>query len=109
MRSPSTAKPWGWVFRQAASPSEQSECWKNQFVEPAGLILSGGIREADVVDGDEPVEGAGASSAFVHSGSSPPRGGRDKRKRAADDDDQGWPMDSNRKGDVLQTGACEGP
>ena len=69
------------------APSEQTDFWENQFVEPAGLLLSGGIRESDVVDGDEPVEVAGASSFGGSSGLSPPRGGRDKRRRAVDDDD----------------------
>ena len=53
--------PWGWVFRQAISPAEQAGFWKDEFVEPMGLILSGAIRESNVVDGDEPIE-AGSSS-----------------------------------------------
>ena len=71
---PFNRMPWDWAFRQAVSPAEQADWWKNEFVEPAGLLLSGAIKESDVVDGDEPIESSSRGPPVATL--SPPRAAR---------------------------------
>ena len=76
-------RPWEWVWRQACGERERAGWWKDEFTEPAGLLLNGSVNESELLDGDAPV--AGGSSTAVGSGSAhEDTGGADsnnKRKR----------------------------